>query len=189
MELLEPLFFVSPARFRAWLKKNASTATELRVGFWKVGSGKPSMTWAESVDEALCFGWIDGVRKRIDGQSYQIRFTPRKSTSIWSAINIAKFEQLSAEGRMTEAGVRAYSFRTEGKSIVYAYEQPTAAELTASEIRVFKRNETAWGYFEACPPGYRKVLLHWVAAAKRAETRATRLQKLIAASKDGRRLR
>jgi uncharacterized protein YdeI (YjbR/CyaY-like superfamily) len=185
----EPKFFASAAKFRAWLELNAATATELIVGFWKVDSGRPSMTWPESVDEALCFGWIDGVRKRLDNHSYQIRFTPRKPTSIWSAINIRKFEHLIAEGRMTDAGVRAHSYRTDAKSVVYSYEQQVESELTASEIRGFKRNRTAWAHFEACPPGYRKVLLHWVTAAKKPETRVARLQKLIEASKEGKRLR
>lgn len=185
----KPKFFASAAEFHAWLESHAATAPELLVGFWKVDSGRPSMTWPESVDEALCFGWIDSVRRRIDDHAYQIRFTPRKPTSIWSAVNIGKFEQLSAQGRMTEAGARAYAHRTEGKSVVYAYEQAAQSELTASEIRAFKRAKPAWAYFEACPPSYRKVLLHWVTGAKKTETRAARLQKLIEACKDGKRLR
>ena len=185
----KPRFFASGTEFRAWLKANAAGSTELVVGFWKVDSGKPSMSWPESVDEALCFGWIDGVRKRIDDHSYQIRFTPRKPTSIWSAVNIKKFEQLSAAGRMTEAGVRAFSHRTEAKSVVYAYEQPVDAELTASETKEFRKNRAAWAHFEACPPSYRKVILHWITSAKKPETRAARLQKLIESSQDGKRLK
>jgi uncharacterized protein YdeI (YjbR/CyaY-like superfamily) len=184
-----PTFFTSAAEFRAWLEANAATAAELLVGFWKVDSGTPGMTWPESVDEALCFGWIDGLRKRIDDRAYQIRFTPRKPTSIWSAVNIRKFEQLSAEGRMTEAGFRAHACRSEDRSMVYAYEQPAAAELTASEIREFKMNKAAWAHFEACPAGYRKVILHWVTSAKRPETRLGRLHRLLEASSEGRRLR
>jgi uncharacterized protein YdeI (YjbR/CyaY-like superfamily) len=189
MNFSEPKFFASAAKFRAWLALNAATAAELIVGYWKVDSKRPSMSWSESVDEALCFGWIDGVRKRIDDDSYQIRFTPRKQTSIWSAINIKKFEQLSREGRMTEAGVRAYSHRTEGKSVVYAYEQPTDAELSAAEIRDFKNHNAAWAHFETCPPSYRKVLLHWITSAKRPETREARLLKVIEASEAGKRLK
>jgi uncharacterized protein YdeI (YjbR/CyaY-like superfamily) len=188
MNSTQPKFFASADKFRAWLASNAATATELIVGFWKVDSKRPSMSWSESVDEALCFGWIDGVRKRLDDDSYQIRFTPRKPTSIWSAVNIKKFEQLRREGRMTEAGERAYSHRTERKSVVYAYEQPTDSELSAIEIRNFKNDKAAWAHFEACPPSYRKVLLHWVTTAKRPETRAARLLKLIEASRAGKRL-
>ena len=189
MNTSEPRFFASATEFRGWLESFAATKPEVLVGFWKVDSARPSMTWPESVDEALCFGWIDGVRKRIDDNAYQIRFTPRKPTSIWSAVNIEKFKRLTAEGRMTEPGTRAYAHRTDGRSMVYAYEQPAEAQLTAAEVRVFKKNKPAWVYFEACPPGYRKVLLHWVAGAKKAETRAARLQKLIEASSDGKRHR
>lgn len=184
-----PRYFRSAREFRAWLESNSATEAELVVGFWKVDSGKPSMTWPESVDEALCFGWIDGVRKRIDDDAYQIRFTPRKADSIWSAVNIRKFEQLSAEGRMTAAGARAYSHRTERKSVVYAYEQRAEAELTDSEVREFRKNRTAWEYFEACPPGYRKVLLHWVTGAKKPETRVARLRKLMESCGEKKRLR
>ncbi len=184
-----PTFFDSAAAFRAWLEANAANSAECLVGFWKVDSGRPSMTWPESVDQALCFGWIDGVRKRIDDQAYQIRFTPRKPASIWSAVNIQKFEQLTAAGRMTDAGARAYALRTADRSVVYAYEQPAEAELTAGELRDFKNNRTAWLYFEACPPSYRKVLLHWITSAKRPETRAGRLHKLMEASREGKRLR
>lgn len=176
-----PTFFASPEDFRAWLKANAAIEPELLVGFWKVGSGHPSMTWPESVDEALCFGWIDGVRKRIDDDTYQIRFTPRRPTSIWSAVNLKKYEGLLAAGRVTLAGKQAYALRKEEKSRVYAYEQPAHAELTKQEARHFKENPKAWAYFEACPSSYRKVVLHWITGAKKPETRAARLEKLIIA--------
>lgn len=183
------MFFETAAAFRRWLQAHAGEAAELIVGFHKVGSGRPSMGWSESVDEALCFGWIDGVRKRIDDASYLIRFTPRKTTSIWSAINIAKFHALQAEGRMRPAGEQAFSHRREAKSVVYAYEQEATARLSPLEIRGFKQHAAAWKYFEACPPSCRKVLLHWVTTAKRAQTRASRLATLIEACAAGRRLR
>jgi len=184
-----PKFFPTPKAFRIWLKSNAATATELLVGFHKVDSGKPSMTWSESVDEALCFGWIDGVRKRIDDDTYFIRFTPRKPTSIWSNVNIAKFRQLESEGRMTPAGAKAFAHRKEAKSGIYAFEQAATAELSAAELRTFKREKAAWKFFEATPPGYKKVILHWVTTAKREETRAARLVKLMEACAAGERLR
>lgn len=185
----EPRFFADAPAFRHWLEANAATATELIVGFHKVGSGRPSMSWPESVDEALCFGWIDGVRKRIDDQAYLIRFTPRQPSSIWSAVNIAKFEALQAQGRMTAAGVQAFARRQEARSVVYAYEQPATAELTPQELRDFRRERAAWAYFESTPPGYRKVVLHWVTTAKRAPTRASRLATLVQACRAGTRLR
>lgn len=185
----EPTFFDSAAAFRAWLDENAATATELTVGFHKVGTGRPSLSWPESVDEALCHGWIDGVRKRIDEHRYQIRFTPRKPTSIWSAVNIAKVAQLQAQGRMTPAGTQAFAHRTGSKSKVYAYEQPETAHLSPAEVAAFKQHASAWAYFEATPPGYRKLMLHWVTTAKRAETRATRFARLLEACKARERLR
>ena len=174
-----PLFFETAAKFRTWLKKHGISETELVVGYWKVDSGRASMTWPESVDEALCFGWIDGVRKRIDDAAYQIRFTPRKKDSIWSAINIAKVEALTAQGRMQPAGLNAFAHRQDKKSAVYAYEQRQHPELAATETAQFKRNKTAWAYFESCPPSYRKPLLYWVVSAKRPQTRERRLLKLI----------
>jgi uncharacterized protein YdeI (YjbR/CyaY-like superfamily) len=159
------------------------------VGFHKVGSGRPSMSWSESVDVALCFGWIDGVRKRIDDESYSIRFTPRKPNSIWSSVNIAKVEQLQAEGRMTTAGVGAFARRTESKSRIYSHEQEKTAELTPTESSSFKKNKTAWKFFEKTPPGYKKVILHWVSSAKKSETRAARFSKLLEACATGLRLR
>lgn len=184
-----PTYFENAAAFRAWLAAHGATATELLVGYHKVGSGRPGMSWSESVDEALCFGWIDGVRRRIDEHRYSIRFTPRRPTSIWSAVNIANFEQLSAEGRMTPAGTAAYAHRREEKSGIYAFEQVAMPELSAEEQRQFKRSKTAWAFFEATPPGYRKVVVHWVVSAKKAETRATRLTRLIEACARGERLR
>ena len=147
------------------------------------------MTWPESVDQALCFGWIDGVRQRIDGKSYQIRFTPRKSTSIWSAVNIAKFHQLQACGQMTPTGANAFAHREEARSAVYAYEQDSTAELSVAELESFKLVKGAWVYFDGCPPGYKKVLLHWVSTAKKIETRASRLETLISACAANKRLR
>lgn len=187
--MASPRFFENAGAFRSWLKANGATAAELLVGFYKVDSGRPSMTWPESVDEALCFGWIDGVRKRIDEHAYSIRFTPRKPSSIWSAVNIAKFEQLSASGRMTPAGAAAFTHRTEAKSGVYAYEQAGTAALSTAEVRAFKRDKAAWKYFEATPPSYRKVILHWITSAKRDETRASRFATLVQACAAGKRLR
>ena len=147
------------------------------------------MGWPESVDEALCVGWIDGVRKRIDDQAYQIRFTPRRPGSIWSAINIAKVVKLQAQGRMTPAGEQAFAQRTEARSMVYAYEQDQAAELFPAELRTFKLNKLAWRFFEGTPPGYKNVMLHWVNSAMKPETRAARLGKLLESSAAGQRLR
>ena len=183
----DPIYFESPESFRRWLERNATTATELIVGFRKVGTGKPSMTWSESVDEALCFGWIDAVRKRIDDESYQIRFTRRKPTSIWSAVNIAKFQRLEAQGRVTPAGAAAFAHRREEKSAVYAYEQENTATLSPQELREFKANAVAWKYWQGTPPSYRKVVLHRITTAKKAETRASRLARLIAFSASGKR--
>lgn len=174
-------FFANPEAFRHWLQAHAANGRELLVGFHKVGSGRPCMTWSESVDEALCFGWIDGVRRRIDEHTYSIRFTPRKPSSIWSAVNIAKMEQLQAAGRMTPAGLQAFAHRKVGKSAIYAHEQAAPAELSAAQLREFRRHKKAWQFFEATPPGYKKTLLHWVTSAKRPETRQARFGQLLAA--------
>ena len=187
--MLAPTFFENAELFRAWLEANASLAKELLVGFRKVGSGLPSMTWSESVDAALCFGWIDGVRKRVDEAVYSIRFTPRKSSSIWSAINIAKVGQLRSKGRMTPAGEQAFAHRKEHKSVVYAYEQAATPDLTVRERRAFKRAKAAWKFFDGTPPSYKKLMLHWVTTAKKPETRASRLARLIDACARGKRLR
>lgn len=184
-----PTFFADADAFREWLKKHAASADMLLVGFRKVGSGQPSMTWPQSVDEALCYGWIDGVRKRIDDVSYVIRFTPRKPTSIWSDVNVAKFEQLRSKGRMTPAGVKAFEQRRAERSGVYSHERTDDPELTASEVEAFKKDSGAWAFFQATPPSYRKVVLHWITTAKQVSTRATRLAKLVAACATGVRLK
>lgn len=189
MNLNAPTFFPDAPAFRRWLDQHAHTARELLVGFHKVHTGRPCMTWSESVDEALCVGWIDGVRRRIDDETYSIRFTPRQPGSIWSAVNIAKVERLRNEGRMSEAGERAFAQRSEDRSVLYAYEQPVTAELTADEQTMFRREAAAWSYFEGTPPSYRKVLLHWVTSAKKPATRASRLSRLIEACGRGERLR
>ena len=185
----EPQFFSTPAKFRQWLVKHHAIATEFTVGYWKVETGRPSMTWSESVDEALCFGWIDGVRKRIDEHAYQIRFTPRKASSTWSAVNIAKYANLVTEGRMTEAGERAYARRSDKRSAIYAYEQRHEAKLSTAEMRQFRGEPQAWDFFAKCPPSYRQVMIYWIVSAKKPETRARRLLQLIESSAEGERLR
>lgn len=184
-----PTYFASAALFRAWLDVHAGSATELLVGFHKVGSGQPCMSWSDSVDEALCVGWIDGVRKRIDDANYSIRFTPRKPTSIWSAVNIAKMERLQADGRMTPPGLAAFAKRSEARSRVYAHERSDVAELSVAEQAAFQRDAEAWAYFETCPPGYRKLVLHWITKARKPETRAARLAALVEACSKGERMR
>jgi len=183
-----PTFFKTAAEFGAWLAKHAATESELIVGFYKRDSGQPSMSWPESVDEALCHGWIDGVRKRIDEHAYQIRFTPRKPTSTWSAINIGRVHVLQREGRMTEAGLLAYSHRREAKSKIYAYEQADNASLEPAQEALFRKNKKAWKFFEAQTPRYRHQMIWRIISAKRAETRQARLTKLIEASENGLRL-
>jgi len=180
-----PMFFASAPRFRAWLAENADVASVLNVCFCKVGAGRPSLTWPQSVDEALCYGWIDGVRRRIDADSYQIRFSPRRKDSVWSAINIARAKELIAEGRMRRQGLLAFEQRIERNSKLYSYEQQRAAQLTDSELRRFRRNKAAWAWFERLAPSRRRVMIHWIASAKLSDTRARRLDKLIESSASG----
>jgi len=182
-----PKFFKTPAAFRAWLSAHHAKALNLLVGFHKKGSGRPSMTWAESVDEALCVGWIDGVRKRIDEDSYTIRFSPRRPRSIWSAININRVTVLTAEGRMRPRGIKAFEARIENRSGIYAYEQ-RSVELPEPHAGVMKKHKTAWTFFTSQPPSYRKTLCWWVVSAKKDETQVKRLNALIEASAQGRRL-
>jgi len=181
-------FFDTALHFRHWLEENHASAAELIVGYRKVGSGMPSMTWSESVDEALCFGWIDGVRKRIDDTSYTIRFTPRRKASIWSRINVAKVQQLTAQGRMRPAGLAVYEARRHEKTGIYSFERERPAELAPAEVREFKRHRLAWKYFESSAPSYRKVITHWVVSAKRPATRARRLEQLMQACAEQRRI-
>ena len=184
---MKPTFFASPAAFRKWLQRNHDKAPELLVGFYKKDSGKPSITWPESVDQALCFGWIDGVRRRIDDESYSIRFTPRKRRSVWSTINIGRVADLAKRGLMHAAGVRAFEQRTEDKSRIYAYENAPRTLPPAYEQR-FRKNRKAWKYFNEQPPSYRRVAIYWVVGAKKEETRERRLAMLIDDSAKGWRL-
>jgi uncharacterized protein YdeI (YjbR/CyaY-like superfamily) len=184
---MEPIFFATPALFRKWLARNHDKASELLVGFFKKASGEPSITWPQSVDEALCFGWIDGVRRRIDDVSYSIRFTPRKKTSNWSAINMARVEELTQRGLMQPAGLSAFEQRREEKSRIYAYENAPRT-LDPDDERKFRENRKAFEYFGSQPPSYRRVAIYWVMSAKKQETRARRLKLLIDDSAAGRRL-
>jgi uncharacterized protein YdeI (YjbR/CyaY-like superfamily) len=186
---MEPTFFPTPADFRAWLERHHATEKELLVGYYRKGSGKPSITWPESVDEALCFGWIDGIRRRIDDESYTIRFTPRKATSHWSNVNIGRVAELEKEGRMRPAGRAAFEKRSEARSGVYSYERRKAARLDPEQEAEFRGDAEAWSFFESQPPGYRQTAIHWVVRAKREETRRKRLAQLIEDSRSGRRLR
>lgn len=183
-----PRFFAGPAEFRAWLETYHAAAAELWVGFHRKGTGRPSLTWPESVAEALCFGWIDGVRKRLDAESYAIRFTPRRPGSIWSAVNLARMEELVAAGRVAPAGLAAWERRSAAKSAVYSYDRQSAAAFDPALARRFRAAKRAWAFFEAQPPGYRRVATHWVTSAKRQETRLRRLAKLIDCSAAGERL-
>ena len=183
-----PTFFAMPADFRAWLHEHWATATELIVGFHKKGTGTLSLTWQQSVDEVLCVGWIDGVRKRIDDDTYQIRFTPRKATSNWSAINIARVADLTNKGRMQPVGLAAFGLRSEAKSGIYAYEQRHSAAFTPDFEACFRKQKKAWSFFEAQAPGYRQLVIWRIISAKQEATREKRLLELIEASKEGQRL-
>ena len=185
---MKPTFFATPDELRAWLERNHDTAQELYVGFYKKGSGKPSLTWSDSVDEALCFGWIDGVRRPIDDMSYAIRFTPRRSRSTWSAVNVRKVGELTRQGRMTPAGIAAFEARSEARTGIYSHEQAETPELEPDQERRFRADKKAWAFFQAQPPSYRKTAVWLVVSAKKPETREKRLAALIADSAAGRRL-
>ena len=182
-----PTFFPTPADFRRWLAAHHATEKELLVGFYKTGSGKPSITWPESVDQALCFGWIDGIRKRLDDESYTIRFTPRKPTSTWSAVNIRRVEELTQQGLMQPAGLKAFEARKENRSGIYSYEQRTAT-LPPEYEKVLKKNKAAWTFFQAQPASYRKAAMWWIVSAKQDITRLKRLEQLIDLSAHGQQL-
>ena len=182
---VKPVFFTTAAKLRAWLTKHHATSTELFIGFYKKSSGKRGITYADAVDEALCFGWIDGVLYRIDDTSHMQRYTPRKPNSYWSNVNIAKARALQASGRMTPAGLAAFERRDEKRTAKYSFEA-AEAKLDAAAERKFRSNRKAWEYFSARPPGYRRTAAFWVMSAKQQSTRDRRLAALIAASAEGR---
>src|SRR5438309_3725048 len=184
---VETEIFSNARDFRIWLEKNHAMAVELWVGFYKKNSGKPSITWPESVDEALCFGWIDGIRKRVDEISYQIRFTPRRRGSIWSTINIKRAKELAKEKRLRSGGLKVFGARREYKSGIYSYEQ-RSPELPAAYDRQLKKNKAASDFLHAQSPSYRKMISWWIVSAKKEETRMARLAKLISESAKGKRL-
>lgn len=180
---MEPTFFATPQAFRAWLEANHETATELSVGFRKRSTGLASITWPQAVDQALCFGWIDGVRHSIDGESYRIRFTPRRPKGIWSQVNIRRIEELRALGLVHPAGLAAFE-AGKGRTNEYSHERGVQ-DFSDSETALFQANAPAWTAFQAFPPSYRKVAVHRVVSAKGAETRAKRMAILIDACADG----
>lgn len=184
---MKPRFFSSPDQFREWLQRNHDSKTELLVGFHKKSSGKKSLTYAEALDEALCYGWIDGVRKNIDETSYTIRFTPRKARSIWSNVNVNHVERLTKEGRMQPPGIAAYERRDPKRTGIYAFEN-RPREFAPAYEKTFRQNKKAWKFYEELPPSLKRVLVFWVMEAKKEETQLKRLNKLIESSEKGVRL-
>jgi uncharacterized protein YdeI (YjbR/CyaY-like superfamily) len=184
----EAIFFEAPGELRAWLQEHHAAASELWVGCYRKGSGRPSLTWSEIVDEALCFGWIDGKAQRIDEQRYRQRLSPRRRNSNWSEINVAKVAELRAQGRMTPAGEAAFAARRENSPATLTYERRHEAALDAEQEAAFRGNAPAWEWFAAQSPPYRSMATYWVVSAKRPETRARRLATLIECSEEGRRV-
>jgi len=184
---MTPIFFTNQTSFRRWLEENHEKETELLVGFYKKDSGKPNMTWSQSVDEALCFGWIDGVRRSIDKDSYCIRFTPRRPSSSWSTINISKVKELIRQELMQPAGLEIYKHRKEEKSRLASYESK-AKQLDRNLLAKFKANKTAWDFFSKQAPSYQKTIIHWIMAAKQETTKISRLDKTIQESEKQNRL-
>jgi uncharacterized protein YdeI (YjbR/CyaY-like superfamily) len=182
---LEPIFFETPADLRAWLEANHEIAPELFVGGWRKDAGRVGVTWQEIVDEALCFGWIDSIRRSLPGGAWSQRLTPRRAGSHWSAVNIANVERLRAEGRMRPAGLRAFEARRPDRTNLYSYESRAEARLSDEEEARFRADESAWQWFSNRPPSYRIAAIWWVASAKRPETRERRLAELISQSAAG----
>lgn len=183
-----PIFFKDQNDFRQWLEEHYTTQAELLVGFYKTNSGKPSITWPQSVDQALCYGWIDGVRRSLGAEAYTIRFTPRKPGSIWSAVNIDKMERLIADGLVKPEGLAAFAKRTEAKSRIYGHERIEDAKLPPEMEKAFKAHAAAWEFFTTQAPSYQKIMLHWVTTAKQEKTRQSRFEKLLELSKEGKRM-
>jgi uncharacterized protein YdeI (YjbR/CyaY-like superfamily) len=183
--MMEPVFFTSQESLRAWFEQNHKTETELLVGYFKTATGRESVTWSQSVDEALCFGWIDGIRRSIDVERYSIRFTPRKTESNWSAVNIQKIEELTKSGKMHPAGLQAFSKRKDKSSRLYSYETTREWNLPGNMEKQFRLNTGAWDYFKSQAPSYRKVTIRWVMDAKQEDTRIKRLLELIASCEAG----
>lgn len=185
----QAVYFDSPAAWGDWLREHGASASSLWVGFHKVRPGQPApLSRSEAVDEALCWGWIDGVRQRVDEARYRIRFTPRRPGSIWSAVNLAKIEQLRAQGRLQPAGLAVFEQRDAQRAGLYSHDRDTEPALEPAEQQRFELNAAAWAYFQNCPPGYRRTLIHWVSSAKQAATRARRLDRLMQACELGQRL-
>ena len=182
-----PTFFKDATALRAWFAAHGAHASELVVGFVKTHTGKATLTWPKAVDEALCFGWIDGVRTSIDDKHYKIRFSPRKPNSSWSAVNINRVPELEAEGRMTKAGLAVFALRTEAKSRTGSYEQAEFPELSATELAEFRMDKSAWAFYENLPPSYRRKVNWLIISAKQEATRAKRFSALVAACAEGRR--
>jgi len=183
---MKPVFFVSFSAFCQWLEKHHDDTRELWVGFHKKGSGKTSITWPQAVDAALCFGWIDGVRKSIDAESYTIRFTPRRLSSIWSAVNLKRMEVLTGMGVVQPPGLKSFQERNREKSGLYSYEQRKSAQLGEADEKRFKANKKAWEFFQAQAPWYQRTATFWVISAKKEETRQSRLARLIEDSENER---
>jgi uncharacterized protein YdeI (YjbR/CyaY-like superfamily) len=184
---MTPIFFSNQNEFRNWLEQNHQSETEMWAGYYKVTTGNPSMTWSESVDQALCFGWIDGIRKKIDDESYCIRFTPRKPGSNWSKINIAKVEELTGKGLMQPAGIEAFNKRKENNSGIYSFENEIK-DLPEEYAEIFKKYKEAWEFYASQPPSYLRTMTHWILSAKLEETKIKRLEKLISVSENRKRI-
>ena len=178
---MEIHFFETQSHFRQWLEAHHETEKEIVVGYYKLKTGKPSITWSQSVDQALCFGWIDGIRKSVDKDSYCIRFTPRRSKSQWSAVNIKKVEQLSKAGIMKPAGIKAFKDWYENQSHAYSYEK-TQSMLSQEFEQQFREHQAAWDFFTKQAPSWQKAVIHWIMSAKQEKTRLGRLEKVITQS-------
>ena len=185
---MKPVFFKRPSDLRKWFEKNAGTATQLLIGFYRVATGKPSITWSQSVDEALCFGWIDSVRNSIDEESYCIRFTPRKPGSIWSAVNIKKVAELKKLGLMKPKGLELFAMMDKNKLQTYSFER-SVVEFSSQSEKIFKANKKAWQFFQQMPPSYKKPATNWVMSAKQEATKLSRLTTLISDSEQGKKIK
>jgi len=184
----EPVFFTTPGELRAWFERHHADTPELLVGYWKKHTGKAGVTHTEAIEQALCFGWIDSIGRRIDDDRYQVRFTPRRTGSVWSAVNVAAVARLTEQAMMHASGLRVFEARKPDRVAVYSYEQPADAELDAAQQGRLEADARAWAWFSAQPASYRRAAVHWVVSAKRTDTRERRLQQLIDDSAQGRRV-